>query len=186
MAGPPLLFADRAEHDALVQTLVQSGSINDETKIYWDVRLPKHVPTVEFRVADVCQTVDEAVMIAGLVRGIVQTCYAQAVADAPFPAARPELLRAAHWRTARYGLEGELIDIGVARSVPASDWIQSLLDFIRPALEDSGDWAEVSALLEETLKRGNGAMRQRAVYQKSGSLEDVVDYIIAETARGLE
>ncbi len=186
MAGPPLLFADRAEHDALVQTLVQSGSISDETKIYWDVRLPAHVPTIEFRVADVCHRIDEAVMIAGLVRGLVQTCYAQTVSDMPFPAARPELLRAAHWRAARYGLDGELIDIGAARSVPASDLIRSLLDFIRPALEESGDWEEVTALVAETLQQGNGAMRQRAVYQKSGRLEDVVDYIIAETARGTE
>ncbi len=70
MAGPPLPFASRAEHDALVQALVDTGSISDRTKIYWDVRLPEKTPTIEFRVADVCLRVDETVMLAGLIRAL--------------------------------------------------------------------------------------------------------------------
>ncbi len=75
-AGPPQLFASRAEYEALVRALVATGSIEDATKIYWDVRLPERVETVEFRVTDVCMTIDEAVMVAGLVRGLVRTCQA--------------------------------------------------------------------------------------------------------------
>lgn len=186
MAGPPLPFASRAEHDALVQALVATGSISDASKIYWDIRLPEKTPTVEFRVADVCLRVDEAVLLAGLVRALARTCDAQAQRDEPFTPARPELLRAAHWRAARYGLEGELIDIAVGRSVPAADLLQSLLAFVRPALEEAGDWEEVSALLDETLRGGNGAMRQRAVFAETNSPEVVVDYILEETARGTE
>ena len=119
MAGPPLPFASRAEYDALVQALVATGSISDASKIYWDIRLPEKTPTVEFRMADVCLRVDEAVMLAGLVRALARTCYEQR--DEPLQPARPELLRAAHWRAARYGLEGELIDIAAGRSVPAAE-----------------------------------------------------------------
>jgi len=184
MAGPPLPFASRAEHDALVQSLVATGSISDATKIYWDIRLPEKAPTVEFRVADVCLRVDEAVMLAGLVRALARTCYAQAQGDQPFQPARPELLRAAHWRAARYGLEGELIDVAAQRAVPAAELVQSLLLFVRSALEESGDWDEVSALVGQTLQDGNGAMRQRAVFAKTNRMEAVVDYILEETARG--
>lgn len=186
MAGPPLPFESRAEHDALVQALVQTGSIGDATRIYWDMRLPEKVPTVEFRVADVCLRVDEAVMLAGLARGLACTCHAQAQRDEPFYPARPELLRAAHWRAARYGLEGELIQIAEQQAVPAPELVHALLDFVRPALEDAGDWEEVSTLVEETLARGNGAMRQRAVWEKTGRMEAVVDYITEETALGTE
>lgn len=186
MAGPPLPFESREEHDELVKALVVTGAISDETKIYWDVRLPKHIPTVEFRVTDVCATVDEAVMIAGLVRGLVRTCYDEAQRDAPWAKARPELLRAAHWRAARYGLEGELIDLIGLRSVPAPELVQAFLDQTRPALEAGGDWDQTSALVTETLRRGNGAMRQRGVYQQTNQLEDVVDHLIAETERGTQ
>ena len=186
MAGPPLPFASREEHDALVQALVATGSISDASKIYWDIRLPEKVPTIEFRVADVCLRVDEAVLLAGLVRALARTCLTQAREDQPVQPVRPELLRAAHWRAARYGLEGELIDIDAGRAVPAAELVQSLLAFVRPALEEAGDWNEVSALTTETLRGGNGAMRQRAVFAETNSLEAVVDYILEETARGTE
>lgn len=185
MAGPPTHFASRAEHDALIQALAATGSISDETKIYWDVRLPKRVPTIEFRIADALPTVDEAVMLAGLVRGLVRTCYQQTLQDEPFAPPRPELLRAAHWRAARYGLEGELVDTFAQKSVPAPELVQSLLARVRPALEEIGDWDEVSALVADTLKHGNGAMRQRRVYEEAGRLENVVDFLLAETARGI-
>ena len=186
MAGPPHYFASRDEYDALLRSLIATGAIEDATKIYWDVRLPEKVPTVEFRIMDVCMTVDEAVMMAGLTRALARTCYEQAVHDADYCRARPELLRAAHWRAARYGLEGELIDVAAERVVPAPDLIGAFLAFLRPALEAADDWDEVSALVGETLRRGNGAMRQREAYRRTGRVEDVVGLIVAETARGTE
>lgn len=53
-----------------------------------------------------------------------------------------------------------------------------------PALEEAGDWDEVSALTTEVLRGGNGAMRQRAVFAETNRMEGVVDYILSETARG--
>ena len=46
----------------------------------------------------------EAIMAAGLVRSLVRTCHAQAVAGNPDPPVRPEVLRSARWRAARDGL----------------------------------------------------------------------------------
>jgi carboxylate-amine ligase len=89
MAGTPHLFASRAEYDALVDCLVATESITDGTKIYWDVRPSARFETLEFRVTDVCMTVDEAVMVGGLARAIARTCYAQAMRDEPFHHARP-------------------------------------------------------------------------------------------------
>ena len=105
--------------------------------------------------------------------------------EEPFTPARPELVRAAHWRAARYGLEGDLMDVGAARTVPAPALVQALLDFVRPALEDGGEWAEVAALAAQTLRRGNGAMRQREVFARQGRLADVVDFLVRETAAGV-
>lgn len=183
-SGPPGIFSSRAEHDALVEALVRAEVVEDATKIYWDARLPEKTETIEIRVADVCPTVDEAVMLAGLSRALVRTCFERDGREEPYPAARPEILRAAHWRASRYGLEGELLDVEGERVVPAGYIVQKLLDFARPALEDLGDWDEVSGTVRETLAHGNGAFRQRAVYRRTGSLEAVVDMLVEETARG--
>ncbi|MDQ6653831.1 MAG: carboxylate-amine ligase [Acidobacteriota bacterium] len=184
MAGTPQFFASRAEYDALVDTLVQTGSISDATKIYWDVRPSARFETLEFRVTDVCLTIDEAVLIAGLSRALARTCYDQAIKNEPALDVRPELLRAAKWRAARYGLEAELIDVADKRAIPAHELIERLLATLRPALERYGDWDEINSLTHVTLARGNGATRQRAAYARRDQLEDVVDLLIAETAQG--
>jgi carboxylate-amine ligase len=184
MAGTPQVFHSRAEFDSLVRALVATGSIEDGTKIYWDVRPSARFETLEFRAADVCLTVDEAVLTAALARALARTCYARAVSDEPVNHARPELLRAAKWRAARYGLDADLIDVEESQALPARQMVEKLLSFLRPALEEHGEWDEVSALARETLERGNGATRQREVYARNGSLEAVVDFIVAETKRG--
>jgi carboxylate-amine ligase len=184
MAGTPYSFTSRAEYDALVNSLVATESISDATKIYWDVRPSARFETLEFRVTDVCLTVDEAVMIAGLVSALARTCHAQAIGDEPFEHPRPELLRAAKWRAARYGLEADLIDVRAGRAVPASEMIETFLSFLRPALEEYGEWEEVSGIVHQTVERGNGAKRQREAFARDGRLETVVDLVVAETSKG--
>ncbi|HVG32810.1 MAG TPA: carboxylate-amine ligase, partial [Pyrinomonadaceae bacterium] len=173
MAGTPQVFASRAEYDRVIEALVKTESITDATKIYWDVRPSARFETVEFRVTDVCMTVDEAVMLAGLVRTLAETCYGQAIRDEPARHARPELLRAAKWRAARYGLDADLIDTEEERAVPAAELIEKLLAFLRPVLEARAEWDEVSGLVRQTIERGTGATRQRAAYARGGRLEDV-------------
>jgi glutamate---cysteine ligase / carboxylate-amine ligase len=185
-AGTPYVLGSRAEYDDLVSSLVATGMIEDASKIYWDVRPSSHFETIEFRIADVCTTLDEAVLMAALCRALARECHARDSEDEPVAPARPELLRAAKWYASRYGLDGELIDPRARRAVPAREQVHNLLNFLRPSLENAGEWDEVDALVDQTLARGTGARRQREAFARSGRLEDVVDQIIAETAQGLE
>jgi glutamate---cysteine ligase / carboxylate-amine ligase len=185
-AGPPAPFSSLAEHDALVEALVASGGAAEPTQVYWDIRLPERLETVEIRVADACSKVDEAVMLAGLSRALVRTCHERAQRGEPYPEARPELLHTAHWVASRYGLDAGLVDVEAERVVPAREVIEKLLTFARPALEEHSDWEEVSALVHDTLEQGNGARRQRRAYERAGRFEDVVDMLIEEAAQGTD
>jgi carboxylate-amine ligase len=181
-AGTPEAFASRAEFEAVVDSLFATGSIDDRARLYWDVRPSARFPTLEFRVSDVCLTVDDAVMVAGLIRGLARACDDQARAGEPTPAVRPELIRAATWRAARHGLGAKLVDVVAGEAVPARVMVDRLLGFVGPALRELGDWEEVFRSVERTFACGTGAARQRAVLARTGRLEDVVDYIVAETA----
>lgn len=185
-SGQPQHFDSLEEYSALLRTLVATGVIEDATRIYWDIRLSERFNTLEFRVTDCCLTIDETVMITGLIRAIVQTYHEQINHGKAFPNVRPELLRAAHWRAARYGISDELIDVVAHRSLPAVALIEQMLDTVRLALEASGDWDEVSSLVHQALDNGNGATRQRKAYNKRGSMEDVIDFVVAETMKGIE
>jgi glutamate---cysteine ligase / carboxylate-amine ligase len=182
-AGLPELFASRASYDALVETLVATGSVREPTKLYWDVRPSTRQATLEFRVADVLMDVDETVMVAGLARALAFTCHQAAARGEPVPEPRPELLRAAKWRAARSGLDGDLVDVAGVRALPAAELVEVFLAAIRPGLEAAGDLEEVTGLVRATVARGTGAARQRAELRRTGRLEAVVDLVVEATGR---
>jgi carboxylate-amine ligase len=184
-AGPPPHFATSSTYREFIQGLIQSKVIEDPTTLYWDIRLSEAFPTIEFRIADVCMTIDEAVMLAGLVKALVRTTYEETLAGKGVSAVKSEFLKAAHWTAARYGLSSELIDLQRAIAVPARDYIQQFLDYLRPALETAGDWDTIAPLVKTVLMQGNGAVRQRRWFQETGCLQTVVDRLIEQTAMGI-
>jgi carboxylate-amine ligase len=183
-AGPPLPFRSWREYETVTDDLVASGVVPDHGMLYWDARPSRRYDTVELRVTDVCLTVDDAVLVAGLARGLVLTGVRAALAGDPFPAVRHELVRAAHWRAARSGLSGDLLHPLTGRPAPAFDVVAALLAQVRDALEITGDHEEVRELAAAVLGRGNGADRQRAAYARRGELSDVARTIVAETLPG--
>jgi carboxylate-amine ligase len=116
----------RAHYDELIDALVATKAIKDATKIYWDIRPSTKFETLEFRVTDVCTTLDEAVMVAGLTRALARICYARALDGESTRPVAQELFVAANWRASRYGLEDELIDVEERRTVRAEDLIGPL------------------------------------------------------------
>jgi carboxylate-amine ligase len=55
---------------------------------------------------------------------------------------------------------------------------------VRSAIGEFGEWDEVYVIAHKTMQQGNGAARQREVYKRTSSLEDVVDFVVRETAKG--
>ncbi|MEJ8278222.1 carboxylate--amine ligase/circularly permuted type 2 ATP-grasp protein [Pseudonocardia spirodelae] len=181
-AGPPGAVTTAAEYDAMVEELIASGTISDAGMLYFDVRPSAHLPTVELRVCDACPEVDDVVLVAGLFRALVGRARADTEAGRPLPRARHELLRAAGWRAARSGLEGDLVDVGGAPTLaPPAVQLRALVEDLRPWLEEVGDHEQVAELTEAVLARGSGAAAQRRAFGRRGQLTDVVDDLLART-----
>ncbi|HEV8568533.1 MAG TPA: carboxylate--amine ligase/circularly permuted type 2 ATP-grasp protein [Actinoplanes sp.] len=184
-AGDSGVVASAVDHDALVADLIASGTITDPKMVYFDVRPSAHLPTVELRVTDSSPDVDTVVLLAGLFRGLVLRARQAYRAGEPLTPTRPPLHRAATWRAARSGLEGELLDL--PRSpvpVPAAVAVERLVGDLRPQLEQLGDWDQVFDLSVRALSRGSSAARQRRAMARRGRLSDVVDLVVADTRGG--
>lgn len=182
VAGPPPYFTSVEHHAALVATLHDAGALVDEGTIFWDVRLSAHQPTLEIRVADVPVTAEESALIAALVRALIASLLPTVDGGDPGPVIPPEMLRLAYWRAARDGLGGSGVDPLTGRLVPAVDLVERLVQAARPVLEEHGDLDRVVSWLRALVHAGDGATRQRRAAQRGGSLTDVVDELVAQTA----
>jgi carboxylate-amine ligase len=184
VTGTAQLMGDRATYDRMVADLVATGLVRDASHLYWDARLSTRFPTVEVRVADTCPRIDDVVLQAALVRSLVRVAAHEARREVPFAAPRSEVVRAARWRAARYGLAGQLVDLRGPGLVDGSRLLRALLDRLRDDLEELGDWAEVHELAEALIGRGTSADRQREVFLGTGELGDVVRALVEESAGG--
>ncbi|HEX3566592.1 MAG TPA: glutamate--cysteine ligase, partial [Acidimicrobiales bacterium] len=171
-----------AAYQGLIRQLIESGVISDTKMAYFDVRPSVHVPTLELRVCDSCPLVDDAVLIAGLFRAVVERAIQAESTGAPRPNRPDPLYRAAMWRAARSGLSATLIDEGAEPAArPAVEVVGHLVDALRPQLEESGDWEVVSELTAAALSRGTSSERQRARHAERGRVADVVRLLVRET-----
>jgi len=182
MAGIPPEFRSYDHYKKGVELLIDTETSVDAGQIFWDVRPGTRYGTVEFRIADSCATIDEAVIQAGLSRALVQKCLNELERGDPSPEIRPELLRAAKWRSARFGLTENLLDPISAELVPAHSLVAELFKYVRSPLEATGDWAEMTQLVERTKIFGTSAERQRRAFSETNRLEDVVNLLARETA----
>ncbi|MDT0323939.1 YbdK family carboxylate-amine ligase, partial [Streptomyces millisiae] len=72
-AGPVELHGSAERYHEQVAALVSTGVLKDEGMVYFDARLSRSYPTVEVRIADVCQDPADTVLLAALTRALVET-----------------------------------------------------------------------------------------------------------------
>ncbi|MFB7208999.1 glutamate--cysteine ligase [Streptomyces sp. NPDC056255] len=180
-AGPVEIFGSAERYHEQVQALIDTGVLRDKGMIYFDARLSHRYPTVEIRVADVCLDPADTVLLATLVRGLVETAAREWCAAEPPDPAGASVLRMAAWQASRSGLEGQLLHPRTMRPEPAADVVAALLTHVRGALEDSHDFASAERALMDVLERGTGARTQRELLARTGSLRGAVAECVSRT-----
>ncbi len=178
-AGPTEPFGSLAGYHRACERMIASGAARDPGMLYFDARLSLGQPTLEVRILDAVTDPEDVGLLTALVRALVET----AVDGWPegLPAWRAEELRAARWRASRYGLADRLLDPVTHDLRPAREVLSRLVELVSERVEASGDGERVERGVERVLG-ATGATRQRAAYEVSGSLQGVVDDVLARTA----
>jgi carboxylate-amine ligase len=168
-ARPPDEWADAAAYDDSVREASRRGGALDAPGVYFYARLSPRHPTIEVRIADVCLSPDDAVLLAALVRGLVATGVGEARRGAPVRRVPTARIGAALFAAARSGLDGPGIDVFTGREADQRDLVAALFDHVRPALRANGDEEEAEHRLVEVFENGTGATRQRRLLADSAS-----------------
>jgi carboxylate-amine ligase len=166
-----------------VNLLIKTNCIDNAKKIWWDVRVHPFFDTIEFRICDVPMRIEETMAITAVFQALVVKLYKLRLQNMSFIMYTRALINENKWRASRYGLDGRMIDFGKQVELDTRVLILELLDFIDDVVDELGSRSAIN-YIHTILEKGTGADRQLAVFQQTGSLEKVVDYILSETMEG--
>ncbi len=185
-SGVPEVFSSSNDFDAYVQALVQTGCIDDGKRIWWDIRPHPIFSTIEFRICDMPATFDDTIAIAALCQALVAKLTWLYKRGLRTPALSGHFIEENKWRVMHAGLDAEVIDFVQGRRLSMRESISELLDFVDEITDDLGSRHEIDylrRLLEDP--RGTGADRQIALYEQTGSMDDVIQLLMQLTMQGI-
>ncbi|MBO9615037.1 MAG: carboxylate-amine ligase [Dyadobacter sp.] len=182
--GIPDFFSSAAEYDEYVALLIKTNCIDNGKKIWWDIRVHPFFNTIEFRMCDVPMRTDETICLAAIMQALVAKIHKLHSQNLSFRPYRRMLINENKWRAARYGIHSKLIDFGKQEEIEYKILIHELLEFIDDVVDELGSRKEIE-YIHQILEMGTGADRQLAVFEETGSLNAVVDYIVSETKIGI-
>ncbi len=182
--GVPDYFNDWDDFKNYVNLLIKTSCIDNAKKIWWDVRVHPIFDTIEFRICDVPLLIEETMAITALFQALVVKLYKLRLQNMSFIMYTRALINENKWRASRYGLDGKLIDFGKQAQVDTRALIHELLDFVDDVVDELGSRQAINDV-KKILENGTGADRQLKVFEQTGSLNQVVDYIIDQTLIGI-
>src|SRR5437868_6947895 len=180
----PDYFPSWGEYENFIKLLIKTKCIDNAKKIWWDIRPHPFFDTLEFRVADIPMRLEETIALAALIQATIAKLYKLYSANQGFRLYRRALIMENKWRAARYGLEGKLVDFGKQKEVSARDLVMEYLEFVDDVVDELESREEIN-YIHRILEMGNGADRQLKVFEETGDLKRVVDYMVEETKVGV-
>jgi len=185
-SGMPELIHSWSDYEDYVQSLVDTGCIDNAKKIWWDMRPHPFFDTVEFRICDMPATIEDTLALAALCQALIAKLTWCHEHNVDVPVLKRDYLEENKWRAMRYGLDAEAIDFVKLRRLSMRDSINELLDFVEDVVDDLGNRHEMNYLRALMVSpNGTGADRQVAVYEQTGDLNKVVELLMEQTMQGI-
>lgn len=177
----PDVFESYQQFKGYVDLLVKMNCMDDGRKIWWDVRPHPEFATVEFRICDIPTRVDDTIAVTALFQAIVAKLSMLIDRNLGFRVYHRRLIQENKWRAIRYGLNGNLLDLGKQKEVPVKDLIRELLEFVDDVVDELGSRKEIEHI-HTILERGTSADEQLRVFEETGGdFNAVVDMLIKNT-----
>ncbi|MBV7392919.1 carboxylate-amine ligase [Mameliella sediminis] len=185
--GLPPQFDSWQDYHRSTKVLIDTGVIEDRTRIWWDLRPSSNFPTLEARIMDVQPRLEHALTLAALVQCLMRMLWRLRVRNQRWRLYDRFLIGENRWRAQRYGVTEGLIDFGAAQVVPFPQLVEDLYALIEEDATALKCLAE-AARAREIVESGTSAQRQRAALEAAraagadheGQMRAVVHHLIEE------
>src|SRR5881275_669224 len=174
--GVPDTYDGWRGFEEYVRFLYDTRSIAEHTQIWWSVRPHLAFPTVEIRICDAQPDLEESRSLAALCYSLAARIARALDEGEPLPDYPHRLIEENFWRAIRYGLAGELIDLGSGDVRPARAHLERLLDWVAPVAEELG------AAQHLAVPAANSAERQMSRLEEGATMQEIYAELVRREA----
>ncbi|HEY6837928.1 MAG TPA: carboxylate-amine ligase, partial [Geobacteraceae bacterium] len=182
--GIPDEFDSNEELERFTKLLIKTGCIDNGKKIWWDVRVHHVYDTVEVRICDMPTHIEHTVALVALVQALMAELYLMLRRNTGWRSYARSLIEENKWRAMRYGTEGKLIDFGMEAERPFPELVKEMVDLVDETTSIFGT-QNYMKIIQQIAHEGSSSQRQLEVFEQTGDLKNVVDWLMAETMRGI-
>ena len=183
--GIPEIFSSYKDYQSYVNTLIKSNTIDEPTKIWWDIRPHSIYPTLEFRICDCCTRMMDALSIAALIQALVAKLIILRNSNQSWRNYRGSLIHENKWRATKDGVESKLLDLGKSKEVSYKKLMNEMLEFVDEVIDDLGSRQYIEHI-RNIMKKGTSSDKQLEIFNKTKDPKQIVDHLIQETARDID
>ena len=178
-AGQPYHVRDWHDFEHLYHSLKACESIRSLRDLWWDLRPSPGYGTLEIRVCDGPATLEEALAITAFIHVLAHWFRDNGswLESVNYPTGW--VSRENKWRVIRYGLDAELVMNTSGKIQLLRNDLELWLRRLEPYSAKLG-YRKYIRDLQRLIERGNSSERQRRVFARTGSLEEVVRFNVAE------
>ncbi|MGC9451003.1 MAG: carboxylate-amine ligase [Oceanipulchritudo sp.] len=164
-AGTPPFLRNYSEYCWVVNQSIQSGFINSIQEIWWDVRPHPRFGTVEVRIFDIPQNLEDALALTAVTQCLVAALSDQIDDGVYQHDIHPIVVRQNKWKACRWGMRAELIDPVTHKTIPVREMVFFIYEKLKPYAERLGCMQELNHTIT-MLDNPSGAERQLQLYEE--------------------
>ena len=129
----PAFIKNLNEYNRLVELYIKSDSIEQQRQIWWKIRPHIEYKTVEFRVCDIQRSIRNTELLIALTQALVHTIVSKE--DFTKNDYNYEVLQDGLWKSARFGLNGKIIDPFDSKVLSLKNMIKIMLNYCEESLK---------------------------------------------------
>jgi carboxylate-amine ligase len=180
-AGTPPFLRNYSEYCWVVNQSIQSGFINSIQEIWWDVRPHPRFGTVEVRIFDIPQNLEDALALTAMTQCLVAALSDQIDDGIYQHDIHPIVVRQNKWKACRYGMRAELIDPVTHKTIPVREMVFFLYEKLKPYAERLECMQELNHIIT-MVDHPSGSERQLQLFEENGQdLAKVVEALAVPT-----